>query len=162
MQKIHRYWKVSVHICQHGMLRLTWVHTTCKSFRSPLHREWLICSFKSWLVAVGFNSSGHIIAVDGAQVFPGFFTPVLTQLFFPKPPTTFLTWFCRGERRKYVGKKVCLNRGLNSQPPDHESDTLTTEPPRRGVVLQTRLNNSKFGILSYSLLTCSIELMVCQ
>ena len=34
-------------------------------------------------------------------VFPGFLTPVLTQLFFAKPPTTFLTCFCRGERRKY-------------------------------------------------------------
>ena len=53
----------------------------------------------------------------------------LTQLFFPKPPTTFLTWFCRGERRKYSGKIIRLNRGSNSQPPGHESDTLTTEPP---------------------------------
>ena len=34
-----------------------------------------------------FTSEGHIMA----YVFPGFLTPVLTQLFFPKPPTTFLT-----------------------------------------------------------------------
>ena len=54
------------------------------------------------------------------------------QLFFPKPPTTFLTCFCRGERRKYVGKKSRLNQGSNSQPPGLESDTLTTEPPGRG------------------------------
>ena len=46
------------------------------------------------------------MAVDDAYVFPGFLTPVLTQLFFPKPPTTFLTFFYRGERRKYAGKKV--------------------------------------------------------
>ena len=72
------------------------------------------------------------MAVDDAYVFPGFLTPVLTQLFFPKPPTTFLTCFCRGERRKYAGKKSHLNRGSNSQPPGHESDTLTTEPPGRG------------------------------
>ena len=78
-----------------------------------------------------FNSKGHIIAVGDAYVFPGFLTPVLTQLFFPKPPTTFLTCFCRGERRKYAGKKNRLNRGSNSQPPGHESDTLTTEPPGR-------------------------------
>ena len=45
------------------------------------------------------------MAVGDARVFPGSFTPVLTQLFFPKPPTTFLTCFCRGERRKYAGKK---------------------------------------------------------
>ena len=41
------------------------------------------------------------MAVGDTYVFPGFLTPVLTQLFFPKPPTTFLTCFCRGERRKY-------------------------------------------------------------
>ena len=72
------------------------------------------------------------MAVGGAYVFPGFLTPVLTQLFFPKPSTTFLTCLCRGERRKYAVKKSCLNRGLNSQPPGHESDTLTTELPRQG------------------------------
>ena len=72
------------------------------------------------------------MAVGDAYVFPGFLTPVLTQLFFPKPPTTFLTCFCRGERRKYAGKKSRLNRGLNSQPPGHESHTLTTEPPGQG------------------------------
>ena len=66
------------------------------------------------------------MAVGDANVFPGFLTPVLTQLFFPKPPTTFLTCFCRGERRKYAGKKSRLNRGWNSQPPGHESETLTT------------------------------------
>ena len=68
-----------------------------------------------------------------AHVFPGFLTQVLTQLFFPKPPTTFLTCFCRGERQKYAGKKSCLNWGSNSQPPGLESNTLTTEPPGRGV-----------------------------
>ena len=57
-------------------------------------------------------------------MFPDFLTPVLTQPFFPKPPTTFITCFCRGERRKYSGKKVRLNRGSNSQPPGHVSDTL--------------------------------------
>ena len=61
------------------------------------------------------------MAVGDAYVFPGFLTPVLTQPFFPKPPTTFLTCFCRGERRKYAGKKSRLNRGSNSQPPGHES-----------------------------------------
>ena len=57
------------------------------------------------------------MAVGDAYVLPGFLTPVLTQFFFPKPPTTFLTCFCRGERRKYAGKKSSLNRGSNSQPP---------------------------------------------
>ena len=69
-------------------------------------------------------------------MFPGFLAPVLTQLFFPKPPTTFLTCFCSGERRKYAGKKSRLNWGSNSQPAGHESDTLTTEPP--GGAVKTR------------------------
>ena len=69
------------------------------------------------------------MTVGDAYVFPGFLTPVLTQLFFPKPQTTFLTCFCRGERRKYAGKKSLLNRGSNSQPPGHEADMLSTEPP---------------------------------
>ena len=72
------------------------------------------------------------MAVGDAYVFPGFLTPVLTQLFFSKPLTTFLTCFCRGERRKYAGKKSRCNPGSNSQPPGHESDTLTTEQPGRG------------------------------
>ena len=57
------------------------------------------------------------MAVGDAYVFPGFLTPVRTQLFFPKPPTSFPTCFCRGERRKYAGKKSGLNWGSNSQPP---------------------------------------------
>ena len=67
--------------------------------------------------------------------------PGLTQLFFQKPPTTFLTCFCRGEGPKYVGKKVRLNQGSNTQPPGHKSNTLTTEPPRRGQIKITAHKN---------------------
>ena len=87
------------------------------------------------------------MAVGDAYVFPGFLTPVLTLLFFPKPPTTFLTCFCRGERRKYTGKKSRLNRGSNSQPPGHESDTLTTEPPGRAWPHGDHLNKPGRGSL---------------
>ena len=80
------------------------------------------------------------MAVGDAYVFPGFLTPVLTQLFFRKSPTTFPTCFCRGERRKYAGKKSRLNQGSNSQPPGHESDTLTTEPHRQGFIKQILKN----------------------
>ena len=73
------------------------------------------------------------MAVGDAYVFPGFLTPVLTQLVFPKPPTTFLTCFCRVKRRKNAGKKSRFNRESISQPPGHESDTLTTEPPGWGL-----------------------------
>ena len=86
----------------------------------------------SWLVVLGFNTTLTAKVISWwsvTHIFSWLSTPVLTQLFFPKPPTTFLTCFCRGERRKYAGKKSCLNWGSNSRPPDHESDTLTTEPP---------------------------------
>ena len=71
------------------------------------------------------------MVVGDTYVFPGFLTPVLTQLFIPKPPTTFLTYFCRGERAKIRQKEKSLQPG-NSQPPGHKSDTLATEPLWRG------------------------------
>ena len=78
------------------------------------------------------------MAVSDAYAFPGFLTPVLTQFFFPEPPTTFLICLCRGERRKFAGKKNRRNQGSNSQPPGHESDTLTTEPPGWGPISQNK------------------------
>ena len=83
------------------------------------------------------SHSGGAMAVGDAHLFPGFLTPVLTQLFSPKPATTFLTCSCRGDRRKcdrrkYAVKKVRFNQGSISQPPGHKSDTLTTEPHGRG------------------------------
>ena len=89
------------------------------------------------------------MAVSDAHVFPGLPTPALTQLFFPKPPTTFLTCFCRGERQKYARKKVRLNQVSNSQPPGHESDMLTTEPPGSGTGVENRrlFENRRVGDL---------------
>ena len=86
------------------------------------------------------------MVVGGAHVFPGFFKPVLTLLSFQSHRLLFSHAFSRGERQKYLEKKVRLNRISNSQPPGHESDTLTTELPERvelkesrpyGVLLQT-------------------------
>ena len=57
------------------------------------------------------------MTVGDVYVFPGFLTSVLTKLFFPKPPTTFLTCFCRGERRKYAGKKSRLNKHVTLKEP---------------------------------------------
>ena len=96
----------------------------------------MLCGTNDWLVVWGFKATLIAKVISRrlvTHVFPGFLTPVLTQLFFPKPPTTFLTCFCRGERRKYAGKKSRLNQGSNPEPPGHEFDTLTTEPPKRGV-----------------------------
>ena len=87
------------------------------------------------------------MAVGDAYVFPGFLTPVLTQLFFPKPRTTFLTCFCSGERRKYAGRKSRLNLGSNSQPQGNESNTLTTEPPSKSQT--TNMYNRKYQTVEY-------------
>ena len=43
--------------------------------------------------------------------------------------TTFLKCFNKGERWKYARKEVRLNQVWNAQPPGHEFDMLTTEPP---------------------------------
>ena len=91
------------------------------------------------------------MAVGDAHVFPGFLTPVLTQLFFPKPPTTFLTCSCRGERRKNAGKKVRLNLGSNSQPPGHESDRLTTDPPSRRRSLSLFYSKATQGLKDHTI-----------
>ena len=47
---------------------------------------------------------------------------LLTQLFFPKPPTTFLICFCRGEKRKYAVRKVASTR---NQTHNHQVISLT-------------------------------------
>ena len=75
----------------------------------------MVGKYGHWLVALGFYATSAAVISWLSH------TSTNTTL-FPKPPTTFLTCFSRGERRKYTGKK----------PPDHESDTLTTEPPGRG------------------------------
>ena len=63
--------------------------------------EHSITKLVGWLVVLGFNATltaKVILWWSVTHMFPGFLTPVLTQLFFPKPPITFLTFFCRGER----------------------------------------------------------------
>ena len=72
------------------------------------------------------------MAVHDEHVFPGFLTPVLTQLSFQSHQLLFSHASCRGMRQKYTGKKVYLNQVSNSQSQGHESDTLTIEPPRWG------------------------------
>ena len=72
------------------------------------------------------------MVVGDAHVFPGFLTPVLTQLFFPKPPTTFLTCFCRGERRRKESspQQCCIDgssTGDTSTPDGSKGDTSTPD-----------------------------------
>ena len=46
----------------------------------------------------GLTPLSQLRSYHGGLVFPGFLTPVLTQLFFQRPPTTFLICFCRAKR----------------------------------------------------------------
>ena len=98
------------------------------------------------------------MAVGDAHVFPGFLTSVLTKLFLPNPPTTFLTCFCRGEKRKYAGKKSRLNRGSNSQPPGHESDTLTTETPGWGIDCLVKVYSMRLRFEEILIVTGAFEI----
>ena len=95
-------------LCRKRMVGwLYWGLTPLEQLRSYHSGRW--CTRVSWLSHTSTNTT-----------------------FFPKPPTTILTCFSRGEKRKYRRKKFRLNRVSNSQPLCHESDMLTTEPPRWG------------------------------
>ena len=88
------------------------------------------------------------MVVGDAHVFPGFLTPVLTQLFFPKPPTTFFTCFSRGERRKYTGQFA----SNGDQTHNHMVMSLTRSPLSYPGGTQTVwkkvLNTAKFRALT--------------
>ena len=62
-----------------------------------------------WLVVLGFNATltAKVISWQSVtHVFPGFLTPLLTQLFFPKSPTTFLTCLCRERKVASIGDQT--------------------------------------------------------
>ena len=65
------------------------------------------------------------MAVGAAHVFPGFLTAVLTQLFFPKPPTTFLTCFCRGGGENTQERKFA---STGDGTPNHQVMSPTRSP----------------------------------
>ena len=78
---------------------------------------------------------------------PGFLMPVLTQLFLPKPLTTFLTCI-GGERWKVAGNKVCRNQvrmirdGNLTIPLDLNSQKVIFQMSRECCKRQSKVNNS--------------------
>ena len=62
------------------------------------------------------------MAVGDAYVFPGFLTPVLTQLFFPKPPTTFLTWHVESYETNISNEKMTVLQEDYKNEPTKEND----------------------------------------
>ena len=67
------------------------------------------------------------MAVDDTHVFPGFFTPVPTQRFFPKPHA-----FAEVRGENTLERKFASTRD-QTQPPGRKLDTFTTEPPELDV-----------------------------
>ena len=92
--------------------------------------------FNCWLVVLGFNATLTAMVISW-RTYVSWLSHTSTNTTFLSKPTDYFS--CRGERRKYAGNKSRLNRGSNSQPPGHESDTLTTEPPGRGTVFSKDL-----------------------
>ena len=75
------------------------------------------------------------MAVGDAHVFPGFLTPVLTQLSFQSHRLLFTeaSAVVRGEN---TPERKFASTGYRTQkPPSHEYDRLTTELPSQGALL---------------------------
>ena len=83
------------------------------------------------------------MAVGDAHVFPGFLTLVLTQMYFQSHRLLFSYASVEGRGENTPEKKIRLNRLSNSQPPGHESDTLTTEPPGSGFICKKGLTENE-------------------
>ena len=120
-------------------------------WQSVTHTCFLAFSHQYLICCIGVNTTLTAKVICGAYVFPGFITQVLTQLFFPKPLTTFLTYFSRGERRKYTGKKSCLHQGSNSQ---HQVMSPTRSPLSHPGGAAPVLTQLIFPKLPTTFLTC--------
>ena len=75
------------------------------------------------------------MAVGDTQVFPGFPTPVLAQLL--SRATDYFSHMIQQRWEAEIRRKESSPQpGIeltSSQPPGHESDALTTEPPEQNV-----------------------------
>ena len=98
--------------------------------RKPLNgRIWTLMIGTNWLVVLGFNASltDHIMRVGDAHVFPGFLTPVLTQLPFQSHRLLF-SYASAEVRGENTPERKLASTG--SQTHNHQimsPNTLTTE-----------------------------------
>ena len=87
------------------------------------------CSLSGWLVVLGLNATLTAKVISWRLMmhmcFLAFSHLSTNTTFFPKPPTTFLTCFSRGERRKLARKKFTSNR---SQTQNHQVMSPTRSP----------------------------------
>ena len=77
------------------------------------------------------------MAVSDAHVFPGFFTPALTQLSFQSHRLLFSHTSAEVRDENMLERKLASNL----QPPSHKSDKLTTEPPGLGFLPHNTTSN---------------------
>ena len=70
------------------------------------------------------------MAVGDAHVFPGFLTPVLTQLSFQSHRLVFSHASAEVRDENTPERKFALT-GYRTQPSCHKCDTFSTEPPGR-------------------------------
>ena len=66
-----------------------------------------------------------VVSVSCSYVFPGFLTPVLTHLSYPKAPTTFPTYFCIGRGENKPERKVVPTGDLTR---NHQDMSPTRSP----------------------------------
>ena len=92
----------------------------------------------SWLVVSRFNATltAKVISL-GSETHICFLA--FSHKFLSKATKYFSHMLQQSERQKYTRRKFCLNRVLNSQPPGHESNTLTTEPAVLGQTKKGKL-----------------------
>ena len=104
-----------------------------------------ICFFFRWKVEIYFIEwTKSVIFSRVAQPRVKILPIVFTIVFFSFQSHQLL-FSHAGERRKYAGKTSRLNRGSNSQPQFHESDTLTTVTPGWGTCLQYKSFENTVG-----------------
>ena len=78
-----------------------------------------------WLVVLRFNAALTAKAVGDTHVFPGFPHTSTNTNFFPKPPTTFLTCFNKGESENSPKRNFA---STGSRTHNHQSMSPTRSP----------------------------------
>ena len=105
---------------------LTWVN-----IEHVKKKQWLV----GWLVVLGFNATLTTKVISWRSVTHVCFLAFSHQCYHKFSFQSHKLLFSHASakvRGENTPERSRLNRGSNSQPPGHESNTLTTEPPERG------------------------------
>ena len=97
------------------------------------HKKKILCFLLSWLVLLGFNATWTAKVTSRRSVTRICFLAFSYNKFLSKATYYFSHMHLQRWYAKIHRKESCLYRGSNSQPTGHGSNTLTTEPPERGL-----------------------------